>query len=124
MTLYIYRIRRESKAQCARIATTLTAKSHVVSGDCVRGRTEQGTRRAYIAPMDWIAAVTEWKAFRNEVGARWQQLTDSQLDAIAGMRIRLAEQIRASYDVTADEAERQICNFEARNQYLRAVSSR
>jgi hypothetical protein len=74
--------------------------------------------------MDWIAAVIEWKSFRNEVGARWQHLTDSQLDAIAGLRIRLAEQIRASYDLSPAEAERQICNFEARNQYLRAVSSR
>jgi hypothetical protein len=74
--------------------------------------------------MDWIAAVTEWKAFRNEVRAHWRQLTDLQLEAIAGLRIRLAEQIRASYGVTSDEAERQIRSFEARNQYLRAVSSR
>jgi predicted amidohydrolase len=74
--------------------------------------------------MDWTAAATEWKAFRNEVRARWQHLSDSQLDAIGGMRIRLAEHIRASYGVTPDEAERQICNFEARNQYLRVVSSR
>ena len=74
--------------------------------------------------MDWSAALAEWKPFRNEVRAQWGRLTDSQLDAIAGVRTRLAEQIRASYGVTPDEAERQICNFEARNQYLRAVSSR
>lgn len=74
--------------------------------------------------MDWITALTEWKGFRNEVRARWLQLTESQLDAIAGMRPLLAEQIRASYGVSAEEAERQICNFEARDQYLRAVSSR
>jgi uncharacterized protein YjbJ (UPF0337 family) len=74
--------------------------------------------------MDWIAAVTEWRAFRNEVRAHWGKLTDAQLDGIAGLRPHLAEQIRASYGIGLDEAERQICSFEARNQYLRAVSSR
>ena len=74
--------------------------------------------------MDWSSVVTEWKPFRNEVRAQWGKLTDAQLDAIAGLRTRLAEQIRASYSVTPDEAERQIRSFEARNQYLRPVSSR
>jgi hypothetical protein len=74
--------------------------------------------------MDWTAVLAEWKPFSNEVRAHWSKLTSSQLDAIAGVRIRLAEQIRVSYGVTPDEAERQIRSFEARNQYLRAVSSR
>jgi hypothetical protein len=74
--------------------------------------------------MDWIAALAEWKDFRNEVRTRWQALTDAQIDIIAGTRVRLAEQILVSYGITPDEAERQICNFEARNQYLRTVSSR
>jgi hypothetical protein len=74
--------------------------------------------------MERIATDAEWSVFRNEVRARWQQLTDSQLDAIAGMRRRLAEHIRATYGVTSDEAERQIGHFEARNRCLRAASSR
>lgn len=74
--------------------------------------------------MDWTAVLVEWKPFSNEVRAQWGRLTNSQLDAIAGRRTRLAEQIRVSYGVTPDEAERQICSFEARNQYLRGVSSR
>ena len=74
--------------------------------------------------MAWTAALAEWKPFKNEVRAQWERLTAFQLDAIAGMRVRLAEQIRASYGITAEEAERQICNFEARNEYLRTVSSR
>jgi predicted amidohydrolase len=74
--------------------------------------------------MDWTAALAEWKDFKNEVRAQWRKLSDAQIDVIAGTRIRLAEQILVSYGVTPDEAERQICNFEAHNQYLRAVSSR
>jgi uncharacterized protein YjbJ (UPF0337 family) len=74
--------------------------------------------------MDWNSVLEEWKPFRNEVRGQWGKLTNTQLDAIAGLRTRLAEQIRVSYDVTPDEAERQIRSFEARNQFLRPVSSR
>ena len=90
----------------------------------MRRRTERGAATGYSALMERIATVTEWKALRNEVRAHWQQLTDAQLDAIAGMRQRLAAQIRATYGVTPDEAERQICHFEAHHRSLRAVSSR
>ena len=74
--------------------------------------------------MDWIAAVSEWKYFRSEVRAHWAKLTDAQLDIISGHRARLREQVQTAYCVTIDEAERQICYFEARNEYFRAVSSR
>jgi hypothetical protein len=74
--------------------------------------------------MDWTAAAIEWKGFRNEVRAHWTKLTHSQLNVIEGVRSRLAEQLSASYGITPADAERQICSFEARNEYLRAVSSR
>jgi len=74
--------------------------------------------------MDWGAVADEWKLFRGEVRARWDMLTEAQLESIAGGRARLAEQIGISYGISADEAERQIAVFEARNQYLRPVSSR
>ena len=74
--------------------------------------------------MDWIAAAREWKYFRNEVRGRWRRLTDAQLHAIAGHRGTLEEHIRASYELTPEQAERQIRDFEARNEFLRATSSR
>jgi uncharacterized protein YjbJ (UPF0337 family) len=74
--------------------------------------------------MDWSAAAIEWRGFRGEVRAHWTKLTHAQLDTIAGKRVRLTEQIRASYDVTHAEAERQVDSFEARNSYFRAASSR
>ena len=77
-----------------------------------------------IAAMDWIAAASEWTGFRNEVRAHWAKLTHLQLNVIAGKRASLAEHICTSYGVALVEAERQICSFEARNEYLRAVSSR
>jgi len=90
----------------------------------VFARTDEAAALRHALPMDWIAAVVEWKAFRNEVRAEWGKLTDAQLAVIAGLRIHLVEQIGVSYGVTPDEAERQIRHFEARNEYLRAVSSR
>jgi hypothetical protein len=74
--------------------------------------------------MDWVAAAIEWRAFRAQVRANWLKLTHTQLDAIAGRRRFLTAEICASYDVTHAEAERQVASFEARNDYLRAVSSR
>jgi hypothetical protein len=74
--------------------------------------------------MDWIAAAAEWKNFQREVGTHWRQLSSSQLDTIAGMRGRLAEEVRVSYGLTQEQAEQQILSFEARSGYLRTISSR
>jgi hypothetical protein len=74
--------------------------------------------------MDWINAATEWRGFRGEVGGHWTKLTYAQLDTIAGKRVRLTEEICASYEVTHAEAERQVASFEACNTYFRSVSSR
>lgn len=74
--------------------------------------------------MDWVAAAAEWENFQREVGAHWKELSSSQLDTIAGMRALLAEEVRVSYGLTLEQAEQQICRFEARSGYLRAISSR
>ena len=74
--------------------------------------------------MDWAAAAAEWKNFQREVGTHWEKLTQSQLGTIAGVRARLAQEVRVSYDLTPQQAEQQICDFEARNGYLRVISSR
>ncbi len=74
--------------------------------------------------MDWSVAAAEWKHFRNEVRATWGELTDSELEAIAGDRVCLGARIRATYRLTSEQAEQQIRNFEARNEYFRAVSLR
>jgi uncharacterized protein YjbJ (UPF0337 family) len=89
-----------------------------------RFRTERRWVLRHAPQMDWNSVAQEWKAFRNEVRYQWVLLTDVQLETIAGQRARLAEQIRLSYGVAADEAERQILNFEARNRFLRPVSLR
>ena len=89
-----------------------------------RYRTERCAAWPHALVMDWKSVAEEWTAFRNEVRSQWMLLTEVQLEAIAGQRLQLAEQIRISYGLAADEAERQILNFEARNHFLRAASQR
>jgi uncharacterized protein YjbJ (UPF0337 family) len=74
--------------------------------------------------MDWDFTEATWQRFRGEVHANWGRLTSAHLDLIAGRRARLASKIKEAYGVTADEAERQIKSFEARNQQPRPVSFR
>lgn len=74
--------------------------------------------------MDWNLVQTSWQRFRGEVQANWAKFTGAHLDFIGGNRVRLASQIVEVYAVTGHEAERQIKNFEARNQHPRPVSSR
>jgi len=90
----------------------------------VRRRTDATPYVGQPRPMDWIAASAEWPHFKHAVRAEWKNLTNAQLDVICGVRARLGEQICSSYGVTAKEAERQICYFEARSEYFLPVSSR
>ena len=83
-----------------------------------------GTERTQETWMDWNFVEASWQRFRGEVRANWGRLTSAQLDVIAGRRARLASTIKEAYAVTGDEAERQIKNFEARNQHPRPVSFR
>ena len=74
--------------------------------------------------MDWNLVEASWQRFRGEVHANWWRLTDAHLDLIAGRRVHLASKIEEAYGVTAEEAERQIKSFAARNKHPRPVSLR
>lgn len=74
--------------------------------------------------MDWITAAAEWSNFRGVVRTHWRKLTDADLAEISGDRACLATRIQKRYALTSPQAEQQICIFEARCDYFRAVSSR
>ena len=90
----------------------------------VRRRTDGTPSLRQARGVDWIAASAEWHRFKHAVRAEWKNLTNAQLDAVSGVRARLGEQICFSYGVTAEEAERQICYFEARSDYFVPASLR
>jgi uncharacterized protein YjbJ (UPF0337 family) len=66
--------------------------------------------------MNWDIVQGNWKQFKGTVKARWGNLTDDELDIIAGRRDVLAGRIQEAYGITKDEAEGQLKHFEAQNK--------
>jgi uncharacterized protein YjbJ (UPF0337 family) len=55
-----------------------------------------------------------WKEMKGKVKERWGQLTDDDLDVIAGRRDQLLGRIQQRHGLAHDEAERQVKEFEGR----------
>jgi uncharacterized protein YjbJ (UPF0337 family) len=53
----------------------------------------------------------KWKQIRGEIRETWGELTDDELDQIAGKRDKLAGILQEKYGWSRDEAERQIDDF-------------
>ena len=53
----------------------------------------------------------KWKQLRGKVQEEWGELTDDELDQIAGMRDQLVGKIQEKYGYTREEAERQVEDF-------------
>jgi uncharacterized protein YjbJ (UPF0337 family) len=53
----------------------------------------------------------KWKQLRGTIRERWGELTNDDLDQIAGNRDRLAGLLQEKYGYTQMEAERQIEEF-------------
>lgn len=69
--------------------------------------------------MNWTLAENSWQQFKGTVRARWLQLTDEHLDAIAGKRPELLRRIQELYGLSRSEADREIKAFESRNKNYR-----
>jgi uncharacterized protein YjbJ (UPF0337 family) len=69
--------------------------------------------------MNWTLAENSWQQFKGTVRARWLQLTDENLDAIAGKRPELLRQIQEIYGLSRSEADREIKAFESKNKNYR-----
>lgn len=55
----------------------------------------------------------DWRALRRAAGHEWSRLSEEQLDAVDGRRDRLARVIRDTYEVSLDEADKQIAAWES-----------
>lgn len=58
----------------------------------------------------------QWKQVKGRIKERWGQLTDDDLDVIAGKRDQLLGRIQQRHGIARDEAERQVRQFEDRNR--------
>jgi uncharacterized protein YjbJ (UPF0337 family) len=54
----------------------------------------------------------DWSKLKGQVKEQWGKLTDDDLLAVAGRREQLLAKIRQHYHVAAEEAERQVRDWE------------
>ncbi len=66
--------------------------------------------------MNWDRVEGNWKQAKGKLKQQWGKLTDDQLDVIAGKRDQLLGVLQESYGIARDEAERQIREWEKRNE--------
>ncbi len=64
--------------------------------------------------MAWDQIEGNWKQFKGKVKETWGDLTDDELDQIAGKRDMLIGKIQEHYGMGKDEAERRLRDFEDR----------
>jgi uncharacterized protein YjbJ (UPF0337 family) len=65
--------------------------------------------------MNWDQLEGKWKQLRGSVKQQWGELTDSDLDQIAGRRNVLVGKLQERYGMLREEAQRQA------DEWLRAL---
>ncbi len=58
--------------------------------------------------MNWDQVEGRWKEFKGKARQQWGELTDDDLDAVAGRRQELAGKIQTRYGKSREEAEREV----------------
>jgi uncharacterized protein YjbJ (UPF0337 family) len=64
--------------------------------------------------MDKQTIEGNWMQIKGKIREQWGKLTDDDVDVIAGKRDQLAGRIKERYGKTAEEADREINEFESR----------
>ena len=62
--------------------------------------------------MNWERIKGNWKQTKGRLRLKWGELTDDQVDVIEGRRYLLLGKLQEAYGVSADEAERQVSEWE------------
>jgi uncharacterized protein YjbJ (UPF0337 family) len=62
--------------------------------------------------MYWDRIEVNWPQFKGVVKEQWTMLSDEQLNRVRGKRDRLSDLIQEAYDVTRDEAEKQLSEWQ------------
>lgn len=58
--------------------------------------------------MDWNRVEGNWKEFKGKVKEKWGQLTDDDLDVIAGRRDQLEGRLQERYGYAKDRARQDV----------------
>ena len=62
--------------------------------------------------MNWDQIQGNWKQAVGKVKEQWGQLTDDDIDVVAGRRDQLAGKIQERYGVALHDAEKQIAEWQ------------
>jgi uncharacterized protein YjbJ (UPF0337 family) len=62
--------------------------------------------------MSWNKVEGNWNQFKGKVKEKWGELTDDELDQIAGKRDILIGKIQEKYELAEDEAKKRVKEFE------------
>lgn len=62
--------------------------------------------------MNWDRIEGQWKQLKGKVTEQWGQLTNDDIDVVAGRRDQLAGKIQERYGVAKEEAMRQVAACE------------
>ena len=61
--------------------------------------------------MGWNTVERNWKELKGKLKETWGDMTDDELDVIAGKREQLVGKIQTKYEIAKEEAERQVNAF-------------
>jgi uncharacterized protein YjbJ (UPF0337 family) len=75
-----------------------------------------GEAKAGGSSMNWDRIKGSWTEYKGKAKQQWGKLTDDDLDVIDGKREELAGKIQNRYGIAKDEAERQIDEWQNRDQ--------
>lgn len=62
--------------------------------------------------MNWDEIARNWGKLKGPAKQRWTKLGDEQLSAIAGRRALLALRLQEVYQISREEAERQLIDWQ------------
>jgi uncharacterized protein YjbJ (UPF0337 family) len=66
--------------------------------------------------VKWNRGAGTWQQARREIKQHWNKLTNDQIAMVAGQRDQLVDVIQECYDITRDDADRQVRAWEARTR--------
>ncbi len=58
-----------------------------------------------------------WKQFKGKVKEQWGKLTDDDMTVIEGKRDQLVGKVQERYGYAKDQAEKEVTDWEKRNDY-------
>ena len=62
--------------------------------------------------MDWDVIESRWNEYRAAAKRQWDKLSEAQLSGTRGNRAYLLKRVQEAYSLTAEEADRQLAEWQ------------